>query len=91
MYSFSLSLRNQLKETSIKVFEIIPPMVDTDLHKGAREGRGQEDRGIKPEEVALATLRALEADQYELAVGRAESLRMGARSDPERFLEMMNG
>jgi len=59
MHSFSLSLRHQLKETSIKVFEIIPPIVDTDLHKGARERRGQEDRGIKPEEVALAILRAL--------------------------------
>ena len=90
MHSFSLSLRHQLKETSIKVFEIIPPIVDTDLHKGARERRGQEDRGIKPEEVALATLRALGEDDYEHAVGRAQSLRMGARNDPERFFQMMN-
>jgi len=90
IHSFSLSLRHQLRETSIKVFEIIPPIVDTELHKGARERRGQQDRGLKPEEIALATLRALEADDYELAVGRAESLRMGARSDPERLFQMMN-
>ena len=90
LHSFSLSLRHQLKETTIKVFEIIPPIVDTDLHQGARERKGQEDRGIKPEEVALATLHALEENDYELAVGRAESLRMGARTDPERFFRMMN-
>jgi uncharacterized oxidoreductase len=90
IHSFSLSLRHQLKETSIKVFEIIPPIVDTELHKGPRERRGQRDRGLKPEEIALATLRALGADDYELAVGRAQSLRMGARSDPERLFQMMN-
>jgi len=90
IHSLSLSLRHQLKETSIKVFEIIPPIVDTELHKGARERRGQVERGIKPEEVALTTLRALEADDYELAVGRAQSLRTGARNDPERFFRMMN-
>ena len=90
IHSLSLSLRHQLKETSIKVFEIIPPIVDTELHQGERERRGQKDRGIKPREVALATLHALGADDYELAVGRAESLRMGARSDPERLFQMVN-
>jgi len=91
IHSFSLSVRHQLKETRIKVFEIIPPIVDTELHKGARERRGQVERGIKPAEVSQATLRALEADEYELAVGRAQSLRMGARNDPEKLFRMMNG
>jgi uncharacterized oxidoreductase len=91
IHSFSLSLRQQLKETSIKVFEIIPPIVDTELHKGEGERKGQKDRGIKPREVALATLRALEADDCELAVGRAESLRTGARTDPDGLFRMMNG
>jgi uncharacterized oxidoreductase len=91
IHSFSLSLRHQLRETAIKVFEVIPPTVDTELDKGAREGRGQEDRGIKPEEVAQATLRALAADEFEVAVGEAQRLRMGARNEPERLFQMMNG
>lgn len=37
VHSFSLSLRHQLKNTPIKVFEIIPPTVDTELDRGARE------------------------------------------------------
>jgi uncharacterized oxidoreductase len=91
VHSFSLSLRHQLRETTVKVFEIIPPTVDTELDKGARQRREQEDRGIKPEEVSLAALRALAADEYELAVGRAQSLRMGARNEPERLFQIMNG
>lgn len=91
MHSFSLSLRHQLRETSVRVFEVIPPTVDTELDKGARERREQHDRGIKPEEVAVATLQAFSADEYELAVGRAQSLRVGARNDPEQFFQRMNG
>jgi uncharacterized oxidoreductase len=91
MHSFSLSLRHQLRGTTVKVFEIIPPTVDTELDRGARDRRGQRDRGIKPQEVAEAALRALAADQFELAVGRAEHLRMGARSDPEQLFQRMNG
>jgi uncharacterized oxidoreductase len=90
IHSFSLSLRHQLKDTPVKVFEIISPTVDTELDKGARQRRGQPDRGIKPEEVAVATLRALAAGEYELAVGRAEWLRMGARNEPERIFQMIN-
>lgn len=90
IHSFSLSLRHQLKDTSIKVFEIIPPIVDTGLDKGARGERGQQDRGIPPSEVARATLKALENDEYELAVGMAENLRMGSRNNPEQTFQNIN-
>jgi uncharacterized oxidoreductase len=90
IHSFSLSLRHQLKDTSVKVFEIIPPTVNTNLDKGARERRKQENRGIPPEEVAKATMDALEKDEYEVAVGMAENLRTGARKNPEEIFHNMN-
>jgi len=46
MHSFTVSVRHQLRKTSVKVFEIIPPIVDTDLDKGGRNERQQEERGI---------------------------------------------
>ena len=86
VHSLTLSLRHQLKGTSVKVFEVIPPTVDTELDRGARDRRGQKDRGIHPDEVAAATLPALAADQFELAIGAAARL----RSDPETMFAMIN-
>jgi len=90
MHSFSVSIRHQLRDTSIKVFEVIPPTVDTELDKGARDERGQDDKGIPPSEVAKATLKALEKDEYEIAIGMAQNLRMGARNNPEKIFQGIN-
>jgi uncharacterized oxidoreductase len=91
MHSYTLSLRHLLRGTSVKVFEIIPPTVDTELDRGARARRGQQDRGIKAEEVAAATLQALEADTYEVLIGRAQWLMTEGRKDPEVLFQRMNG
>ena len=90
MHSFSLSIRHQLRNTPIKVFEVIPPTVDTELDKGARDERGQADKGIPPVEVARATLKALEKNEYEIAIGMAQNLRMGARNNPEQIFQGIN-
>jgi len=83
-------LRHQLRQTSIKVFEIIPPTVDAELDKCARGRRSQAYRGILPNDVAVAALEALAKDEFEKAVGQAESLRMAARMEPEQRFQMMN-
>jgi uncharacterized oxidoreductase len=90
IHSFSLSLRHQLKDTSIKVFEIIPPTTDTELDRGARDKRGQADRGVKPEVVAASAIEAMEKDNYEVAIGQAQFLRDSSRKDPERIFQMIN-
>jgi uncharacterized oxidoreductase len=79
-------MRYQLKDTSIKVFEIIPPTVDTELDKGRRTSY----RGINHSEVAKATLIAVEKDDFEVAVGEAENLRSGSRNNFEQFFSRMN-
>ncbi|MGA2820409.1 MAG: SDR family NAD(P)-dependent oxidoreductase [Anaerolineales bacterium] len=90
IHSLSLSLRHQLRETSVRVFEVIPPTVDTNLDRGARQGRGQAERGIQPEEVATATLKGLAEDEYELAIGQAQLLRKGSREDLDQIFQRMN-
>jgi uncharacterized oxidoreductase len=90
VHSFTISLRHQLKDGPIKVFEIIPPTVNTDLDKGARDKRGQTDRGIPPEEVAKATLIGMEKNEYEISVGMAQGLKMGARENFDQIFSRMN-
>lgn len=48
------------------------------------------DRGIPPSEVAAASMKALETDKYEVAVGMAKNLIMGSKSNPEQVFLNMN-
>lgn len=72
LHSWSLSLRHQLRDTSVRVFEIAPPMVSTEL-SGART-RPEEDYVMSAESVAADVLKALDEDQYEIALGAAAGL-----------------
>jgi len=76
LHSFSLSLRHQLSNTSIKVFEIAPPIVDTELDGGARDERGQNERGMNPAEFAGHALDAIGKDEFEVAIGFAANLKL---------------
>ncbi len=89
LHSFSISLRHQLKDTPVKVFEVIPPTVDTELDKGTRAQRNMTYRGIPPSEVATATMKALADDEFECAVGQAQGLMDASRSNfAEQFGRM---
>jgi uncharacterized oxidoreductase len=90
MHSFTVSLRQQLKSTNISVFEVIPPMVDTDLDRGARAQRGQTDRGIPVEQAASEIMRGLQEDRYELTVGGAQNLIQGSRQNFDKIFSGMN-
>lgn len=90
LHSFSISLRHQLKNTSVKVFEIIPPTVDTELDKGTRAQRNMTYRGIPPSEVASSTMKALANDEFELAVGQAQNLVSSSRSSFDEQFNRMN-
>ena len=73
-------LRQQLEGTSVKVFELIPPMVDTNLDKGARKARGQKYFGITTGEFVQPAMKAFESDEYEIRV-----------TDPKLATMMGNG
>jgi uncharacterized oxidoreductase len=90
IHMFSISLRHQLKDTPVKVFEIVPPAVDTELGNGTTGGSEQEYRGILPSEVAAATLEALKNDKYEVVIGEAKTLVEGSRKDFENVFQELN-
>ncbi|TCC88631.1 SDR family NAD(P)-dependent oxidoreductase [Pedobacter frigiditerrae] len=90
LHSFSISLRKQLKATTVKVFEILPPIVDTELDNGARDKRGQTDKGISAEKVAVESLKAIGKDIFEIPIGIVKVLRIGSRINPKLFLKIIN-
>jgi len=86
IHSFTISLRYQLKDSSIKVFEIIPPTVDTELDKGRRGSY----RGINPSKIGKATLIGVEKDKFEITVGESEGLRNVSKENFDQIFSRMN-
>jgi uncharacterized oxidoreductase len=80
IHSFSISSRHQLKDTPIKVFEIIPPIVETELGRDSSR-KERIVRGIPASEVAIETLNALGNDLYEYPFGLASNLYNAAKSE----------
>ena len=69
IHSFSLSLRHQLRTTCVRVVEMVPPIVDTDLRG---KGRSESPVGLpimSPEMFATIALAQLENRQEEILVG----------------------
>ena len=85
VHSFSKSLRWQMEDSGlpIRVFELLPPMVDTAMTEGRGKGK------IPPEQVASALLAGMRRDQGEIRVGKVRMLAPLSRFFPrlaERIL-----
>ena len=62
IHTYSLVLRQQLKDKSVKVVEIVPPMVDTDLNKEGRDAAHAKFRGISLAEYMPTVIDGLRND-----------------------------
>ena len=90
IHAFTLSLRVQLKNTSVKVFELAPPGTDTPLFWGdfTREDVG----GLKPMSVEMLAKRAIagvKKDVLEIRPGLANALKLGSRIAPKFMLSQI--
>ncbi len=90
IHSFTVSLRHQLRDTSIKVFELIPPAVQTELGSGTTAPEAEEIRGIPPSVVAAAAINALQKNEFEIAVGEAKGLVEGSKKDFANTFQRLN-
>ncbi|ANI90551.1 short-chain dehydrogenase [Arachidicoccus ginsenosidimutans] len=79
-------LRHELKNTNIKVFELLPPLVDTELTTEL----GGKQNGISPVEVAEGLLQGLETDNYEIPVGQGIALYNGFFSSSKAAFAALN-
>jgi len=87
LHSYTLSLRHTLaKESNIKVFELMPPLVNTEFSKEI----GGEQHGMPAEEVAKSLLDGLKNDTYEIYVGQTAEFRQFYFSSPAEGFAMLN-
>ena len=91
LHSFSISLRHQLKDTPVRVFEIIFPTVkDTELKSKQKLGAPLA-WGMTSAEAVAEAMKAIESDTYEAVVGdEAKRLVAGSKSDPEGAFANIN-
>lgn len=74
--AFTRILRAQLRGTGIRVFEVLPPLVDTSLVSRVMQ------RKLTPAKVAAATLAGMAHDCAEICIGEVRLLRLGNRFWP---------
>jgi uncharacterized oxidoreductase len=86
LHSFTLSLRHQLAGTGVRVIEIIPPAVNTDLG-----GVGLHTTGAPLEPFADEVVARLAAGEAEIAYGTAEPRAAAAHTAFDEFFMRMNG
>ena len=77
LHLFTKALRYQLEDTPVKVFEIIPPLVETAMTAGRGKGK------IPPAKLADDFLKAFERDNYEVKIGKAKLLLVLSRLFPK--------
>lgn len=80
IHAFTQAARYQLRDTDVKVVEVLPPTVDTNLNKDLDlEAAGG---AISPEEAAEAILKGLADDTTEIRIGQVKWLYLGSRIAP---------
>jgi uncharacterized oxidoreductase len=86
VHSYTQSLRHVLaKDTKIKVFELMPPLVNTDF---SQEIGGA--NGIPPMEVAEGLVDGIEKDEYEIQVGATAQIYQLFLSSPKNAFNALN-
>jgi uncharacterized oxidoreductase len=88
VHSFSVSLRQQLNDSKVKVLELIPPYVDTELGGGSKT-RPAGAPVPMPLDQFTETMSELAGDADEIAIGPAKNL--VAATAPDSFKKAFAG
>jgi uncharacterized oxidoreductase len=90
LHAFSMALRYQLAKIGIKVFEVVPPAVDTDLNPEGRAARGHFKAGLTAQDFVVAVMKELAADTFEIGYGMSAGMLKASRDDLNAAFERMN-
>jgi uncharacterized oxidoreductase len=86
IHTYSLVLRQQLRDTSVGVIEIVPSMVDTGLNKEGRDAARLKFRGISLSKYIPSVIKGLENDDEMIFHGDGAKILSEPRSESESRL-----
>jgi uncharacterized oxidoreductase len=91
VHSFTQSLRVQLKNTNIRVFELAPPITRTSLF--TKDIRADDMKGVRMMDVSKMVNQAIEKierDQFEVRPGLSNLLKLMSRIGPQFALDRLS-
>jgi uncharacterized oxidoreductase len=86
LHTYTLALRQQLEGSSVRVIEVVPPMVDTGLNQAGRERARMKFRGISVAEYVPTVMEGLRRDEETIFYGGGGDVLTLPRGETEKKL-----
>lgn len=90
IHAFSMALRQQLLKSGIKVFEVVPPAVETELNPEGRAKRGNFKVDLMPDEFVAAAMKGFKNNIFEIGYGMTAGLIKASREELDKSFQQMN-
>lgn len=90
LHSYTVSLREQMKNTDVKVFELAPPATETELLADFNEEDMEGITAMSVQDLVGAFVKGFSNDKYEICPGQASQLKFMSRFLPGFILKQMS-
>src|SRR5437899_5754240 len=90
LHSFTESLRVQLKNTKVKVFDLAPPAIQTELLGDFDVEDMKGASTMKVEEMVQVAIKGMQTNRFEIRPGQANQLKIMSRLAPGFILKQMS-
>ena len=90
IHAYSMAIRQQLSKIGIKVFEVVPPAVDTELNPSGRARRGNFKANLSPKDFVSAVMKDVQNDVFEIGYGMTAGLIHASRAELDKSFAQMN-
>ncbi len=90
LHSYSLSLREQLRNTEVKVFELAPPATETELLKNFKDSDMEGVSLMPVDKMVGVFLDGFANDKFEICPGQSSQLKFMSRFFPRFILKQLS-